>query len=337
MREIIKFDYDMPPTRDESILYGDRPVENINTKIPPIDFGNDSYVLCFTGSRGAGKTSLMTFVSEWIAYTWDKRIVSNYPISIDIITPEKKVVNLRSEQLDLGKMFLFDGTYSNALIVMDEAPQVINRLATMTWKNRLLDMYLQKIRHDQISFLYGSQNEGIDGGWVDASLRFQTDLLIDCKDASRVYPGTGNERGAVTLYDVKDRSGLWTGKTYKESGEVYQYRALTKLIWGSFDTLQQFDLFESLRGVAVNVGKYQVTDKEEQPAIPDGVVEKVLQTAEVGLSQGKMKMTDFYNNIGDIDQKVKSSIGHILSKAGIRRYAGGWFDFSNFDMEKFKV
>lgn len=335
MREIVKFDYDSPPTRDDSIFYGDVPIEHVNHEIPEIDFDNDSYVLCFTGNRGAGKTSLMTYVAEWVCYKWGKRLISNYPISIDVVNQQKQVTNIRSEKLDLGKMFTFDGEYNNSLIVLDEAPQVINRLATMTWKNRLLDIYLQKIRHDQISFLYASQNEGLDYGWVDASLRFQTDLLIECKDAARLFPGT-NDRGAVTLYRITDKSGMWSGHSYRERPRFYKFRAITKLIWGSFDTHQEFDVFESLRNVDMGLAKYKVTDKQDE-IIPDGVIEKVMQLAEQGIKAGKMKMTDFYIGIGDIDQTMKSAIGKLLSKAGIRRYGGGWFDFSNFDMEKFHL
>lgn len=340
MKEIIKFDYDNPPMRDESVFWSeDDPrwsdgngADHISGRV--LDMEDDSFVWCFTGPRGACKTSYMTYVAEKIAYLYGKRIVSNFPISIDIRHKDMTVTNVRSENLDLGKMFNFDGAYQDALIVLDEAPQVINRLATMSWKNRLLDLYLQKIRHDNISFFYASQNESLDRGWVDAALRFQTDILVYCRDASRRYPNAGYKRGGMALVTMIDKSGMWTGFRYDERPRTFKRRVLTELIWGSFDTHQQFDVFESLRGVDMDLQKTRISDKEE---IPEDIFEKAHQAAETGLVMGKMKMIDLYDSIGELDQKIKSALGKAFTKAGIRRYAGGWFDFSNFDMEKFHL
>lgn len=342
MKDKIKFDYDAPPMRDESIFWGEddfRWSDKNNDKPASgrvLDMENDSFVWCFTGPRGAGKTSYMTYIAEKLNYLYGKRIISNYPISLDVRHKDMTVTNIRSENLDLGKMFNFDGAYQDSLIVLDEAPQVINRLATMSWKNRLLDLYLQKIRHDNISFLYGSQNESLDHGWVDASLRFQTDILVYCRDASRRYPNAGYKRGSMILATMIDKSGMWTGFRYDERPRTFRRRVLTELIWGTFDTHQQFDVFESLRGVSIDLEKTKITDKTDE-IVPVGVVEKTRQILETGVASGKMKMIDLYTNIGDLDQKMKRAIGNALTKAGIRRYAGGWFDFSNFDMEKFHL
>jgi len=343
MKEIIKFDFNNPPMRDESIFWDENDPRWVDKECVLhegrcLRMDNDSFVWCFTGPRGAGKTTYMTWIALKNAYLYDKRIISNYPISLDVRCQDMTVKNIRSEYLDLGRMFQFDGTYQDALIVLDEAPQVINRLATMTWKNRLLDLYLQKIRHDNISFLYGSQNESLDHGWVDGSLRFQTDILVYCRDASRRYPNGNYKPGGMVLANLIDKSGMWTGYRYDERPRTFKRTMVSELIWGTFDTHQQFDVFESLRGFAVDLQKTQITDKEEKDTLLP-YRDKILEVVESAYAIGKMNATKFYEQLGDLAQKEKLKIGHMLRKAGVAKGGGNGniFDFSNFDMEKFKV
>lgn len=339
MKEIVKFDPDNPILRDESIFWNandtrwDDQGNGETGKL--LDMENESYVWCFTGPKRSGKTSFMTYLALKIGYTYGKRIIANYPMAINIRKTDGDIVNIKSEKLDLLKLFEFDGAYTDSLIVLDEAPQVINRLATMTWKNRLLDLYLQKIGHDNISMLYGSQKENLTSGWVDDALRFQTDILVFCRDAATRFHEY--KRGAMVLANLLDKSGQWTGYRYDEKPRIFKRRILTEIIWGSFDTHQRFDVFESLRGVQVDLQKTKISDKQED-AIPP-YYEQLKQTLQKASKQGKMAITDFYNDIGDLAKKEKDKIGQLLTKAGVKRRGAhlSKFDFSDFDMDCIKL
>ncbi len=301
-----------------------------------LDMERDSYVWCFAGPRGSGKTSLMSYLAELVSFLYNKRIVSNYPIEFTVRRQDGTLEHHRSEDLDLGKLLTDDASYNGCIIVMDEAPQTINRLATMTWKNRLLTLYLQQIRKSQSSFLYGSQNER----WVDGELQWQTDIECQCRDASRVYPRAGYKRGGMVLLSVKDKSGQWTGKPFNERRPViYRGRCLTELIWGTFKTDYKLDLFESLKKVEMKLGKYQVGPHQNKGQVLTQPEENFVERAKrifTVIKKGQVNRADLYDSIGT-DDGTSKRMGRWVKKAGARAcgHDKADLDFSHFDMDIF--
>jgi len=295
-----------------------------------IDLENDSYIWCFSGPRGAGKTSYMTYIAEKAAYMYDKRIISNYPIKFKVRYQNGEIKLFESETLEMAKLLMFDESYQGCIMVLDEAPQVINRLATMTWKNRLLDLWIQQIRKNKDSLLYATQNEG----WVDNELRWQTDILARCRDASRRYPEAGHERGSIVLVDLIDKSGQWTGYSYDERPRIVKSkRVITKMIWGTFDTYHQNDILESLRRVKLSPGEYQIG--EEGPAFDymgrcSPYMQQVLDAG------GRVLKTVFFNSLG-LNSKEKDDMGKRLRYAGVTDTGHGrdTYSFGNFDWDRF--
>ncbi len=313
--------------------------------IPGLKLDSDSFVLGFTGPRGSGKTSLMTYTAQQCAFLYGKRIISNYPIDFTIrycdLRREIEFEPHHSEKLDIGKLLTFDDSYKGSIIILDEAPQIINRLATMTWKNRLLDLFLQQIRKNGISFLYASQNEGgirgnkvtdLDHGWVDGALRFQTDILAFCRDASRI--DSGFERGALIDSVWVDKSGLWSGYSYFEKPRSLKFRTETKLIWNTFNTKEQFDVMESLSKVKINAPTYEIGQQgDDNYADCKGRAQLV---AQAGMDKGKMATTAFYEAVGELTKKEKDRLAKELHRAGIKLINKDTdYSFRNFDMEKF--
>jgi len=304
--------------------------EGSNKRGRSLNLGRDSYIWCFAGPRGAGKTSLMSYIAEQCAYLYDKRIISNYPIKLQVWSEKaKRIIDIESEPLELGKLLMFDQSYCGAIIVIDEAPQIINRLATMTWKNRLLDLWLQQIRKNNNSLLYASQNEF----WVDNELRWQTDIITNCRDASII--NSDHQKGSVILTQTRDMSGLWTGYSYDEKPRIIKkQRHITKLIWGTFDTLHKNDVFASLAKVKMNVGEIQVGE--------DGVEKEEYMTQAVPLIQrcidcDIIKKREFTQTISNMGVLAKNELYTRMRDCGLEDYGHqrDSLKFTNFSMDKF--
>ncbi len=299
-----------------------------------IDMKHDSYIWAFTGPRGAGKTEYMTYIAEKAAYLYDRRIISNYPIKLLLVYRKGGSKIIESEPLDLGKLLMFDADYQDVIICLDEAPQIINRLATMTWKNRLLDLWIQQIRKARASFLYAAQNEN----WVDNELRWQTDIMVKCRDFSRRYPAAGYKHGAMISVQMLDKSGQWTGYSYEERPRIVkQKRVLLEPIWGTFDTYHELDVFESLKKAELNVGKYKVGHPDEE--VPDygSMVFPVLEEIMGKKGKKRIKAKEFYQVCG-IGGDDKRKVGMILGSLGAERNGIGntMLDFSKLDMNRLR-
>lgn len=295
-----------------------------------VDLEHDSYIWCFSGPRGAGKTSVMTYIAEKAAYMYDKRIISNYPIKFKVRYQNGDIKLFESETLEIAKLLMFDEDYKGCIIVLDEAPQVINRLATMTWKNRLLDLWIQQIRKNRNSLLYATQNEG----WVDSELRFQTDIIARCRDASRRYPEAGHERGSIILVDLIDKSGQWTGYSYDERPRIVKSkRIITKVIWDTFDTYHQNDVLESLKKVKLSVGEYQIG--EEEPNLD--YFDRAVPPLQEAIAAGRIKKVDLHRATG-LNAREKDDFCKRLRYAGAgdTGYSHLYYKFDNFDWGKFE-
>ncbi len=298
-----------------------------------LDMERDSYVWGYTGPRGSGKTTFMTYMAMKAQYLYpDKKIFSNYPIEYKLYHRGGYVTYHKAEVLDIYQMLQFDEKYKHAIILLDEAPMVINRLAAMTWKNRLIDIFLQLLRKDRNSFFYCSQNFR----WVDNEVRWQTDLLTSCRDASRRYKGV--ERGTVIMADTIDHSGIWTGYTYEEQPVTYPLTLDgTDRIWNCFDSYLHFDVMESLRKVELQTQSYKVG---EQQQLKDNITcaNRLLVEVENAYNSAKQiadkRMIFARLNVSD---KEKKSVMNILRGAGAFECGGGmmYLNFSNFDPGKF--
>jgi len=324
---IVANNYNWREYRD--LVYGENSVSSLGI---PLDLSNDSYIWCAAGPRGSGKTTYITYIAEQCAYLYKKRIISNYPIKFGVRKKDGHVIYIESEELELGKLLKFDESYRGCIIVLDEAPQVINRLATMTWKNRLLDLWLQLIRKNMNSLLYASQNEN----WVDNELRWQTDIISHCRDASRRYPHAGYNRGGQILIDLVDNSGNWTGYSQEERPyrKPVRKRLLSQTIWGTFDTFHHNDVFESLTKVKLNVGELQIGEKPERD---ESYLEHTIPIITQHLEENKVIKRDFYSAVG-VSGAVKTELSHRIHASGAVDvgYHGNCLDFTNFSMEDFR-
>jgi hypothetical protein len=325
----------------------------------------DSYIFVYTGRRGGGKTTSMTDGAAKAAIIYpNMRLLSNYPVEFIVRYLDGHTRHIKSEDLDLYKLLCFDDDYHNCLILIDEAPDIISHMAAMTWKNRLLNIFIRQLRKNRNSLMLGAQNFNL----IDKSMRWQVDVIIECEDASRKYGWPANTRGELILQRWLDNSGLWTGRTYLEEQSYLRMRGINgnkvgeirklypRFLWSDdrdgghravFDTYFQQDVWESLRKVDMHLDSYSVGDKtapEDKVNHEDGST-PLMRTASALrtlLANGivRVPQTEFWKSAGDIDVKAKDSLAKKMTKYGLIRpehkeHNLDMYDFSNFDMEGF--
>jgi hypothetical protein len=325
----------------------------------------DSYIFVFSGRRGGGKTTSMTDEAAKAAIIYPKmRLLSNYPIEFTARYLDGHTRHIKSEDLDLYKLLCFDDEYHNCLICIDEAPDIISHMAAMTWKNRLLNIFIRQLRKNRNSLMLGAQNFNL----IDKSMRWQVDVIIECEDASRKYGWPPNTRGELILQRWLDNSGMWTGKTWQEQQNYNRMRGIPngdevgedrklypRFLWSDdkegghkavFDTYYQQDVWESLRKVDMHLESYSVGDKtapedkvdQEDGSSPFTRTASALRTL---LDNGitRVPQAEFWKSVGDVD-KAKTPLARKLWKYGVTQpehkdHNQLMYDFTNFDLEGF--
>jgi hypothetical protein len=324
----------------------------------------DSYIFVFTGRRGGGKTTSMTDEAAKAMVIYPRmRLLSNYPIEFKVIYLNGQVRHIKSEDLDLYKLLCFDDEYHECLICIDEAPDIISHMAAMTWKNRLLNIFIRQLRKNRNSLMLGAQAFNL----IDKSMRWQVDVLIECEDASRKYGWPADTRGELILQRWLDNSGMWTGQTWDQQQDYNRSRGIyedvgeerelyPRFLWSDekhgghkavFDTYFQQDVWESLRKVDMNLDSYEVGDKtnpEDKGDMADGSTpfmrasESLRNLLNNGASE--IAQTQFWKSVGNISKKAKDSLAKRLSDCGLngdvpKKNYQRMYDLTNFDMDAF--
>ena len=324
----------------------------------------DSFIFAFTGRRGGGKTTSMTDEAVKAMVIYPKmRLLSNYPIECRVNLTDGSTKTVKAETLDLYKLLCFDADYKNCLICIDEAPDIISHMASMTWKNRLLNIFVRQLRKNRNSLMLGAQEFGL----IDKSMRWQVDVIVECEDASRKYGGPANQRGELILQRWLDNSGMWTGQTWKEQQEYNRVRGnfedvaeerelYPRFLWADqedgghraiFDTYYQQDVWESLRKVDMQLDSYHVGDKKNAEDVQDQetgttpfllAVQSLRQLIRTGAVE--IEQPQFWKSIGKISKAAKDSLSKKLATAGLDGslpHKGGhkWYSLKGFDMDAF--
>lgn len=324
-----------------------------------VNMGSDSYIWCFTGVRGAGKSISMAYFALKCNWLYGLRLISNYPIECKLNLMNGKSRIVRAEPLDLYRLLCFDADYHDCLILIDEAPDIISHMASMSWKNRLLNIFVRQLRKNHNSLFLGAQQFEL----IDKSMRWQTDVIAACQDASRKYGWGADYRGESVLMRLMDNSGMWTGTTYNEAvrrqENLYNHHfedpalklmIYPRVLWGEkgvtkpvYDTYYTMDVWESLRKVDMRLQTYQVGDKGEKQA-PEGSTE-VLARAAALIDQIKSRegqayyQKDFWAAMGPLSTAEKDFVAKRMSSCNSRigQAANGkrFYQFLDFDKTTF--
>lgn len=312
-----------------------------------INLSYDSWIICFTGSRGSGKTTTMTLFAIKEAICNKRRVVSSYPIEFNVLFPGNGIKNYKFEILDWEKLLTFDDEYKNCLILLDEAPDALSNLASMTWKNRLVNIFVRQIRKNRNSLFLAAQALEL----VDKSIRWQVDIEMACQDASRRYGWPPSERGKVILVQALDWSGQWTGQTWQERaryGGAYgpNFNIYPRVLWGipgktkaAFDSWGVQDIWESLSKVDMKLNRHQIgpgANKNET----SGVFRKAAEiiTDVIGQGHNAIETKAFFKSLGDMSASEKDALAKKLHNANVvKRRIGDkrYYFVQDFDSDKF--
>lgn len=341
-----------------------------------IRFDVDSYVMCFTGRRGGGKTTAMSCFAVRAAALYRSKIIANYPIEFYLRRhrPDGKsyLEHYVNEPFDFEKLILHGEEYRHALILLDEAPDVISHMASMSFKNRLVAAWVRQLRKNNTTLLMCAQSDN----WIDKSMRWQIDIRVDCKDVSRsLGDSSGLERGEMLSLTFFDDSGQWTGVSTEERQFRARYgwndendrgytsfyaekiRLFPRILFGDddhkpvFDSWHQIDILDSLRKVDLKLSSIKIRDEQgDAPGdtfpVSPGVLRRALESIETVMANSNsdwmaLYYDTFYDALGLLGDRDKNNLGKLLSKFNIERGRDNsngkrFFTFNSFDIENFR-
>jgi hypothetical protein len=295
-----------------------------------------SIVTIVTGVRGGNKTLLMTGLSvEAMARAWAiKRlrelkgndnlyprkkvnIWTNYPVKALWKPPNHhKAVLLNPLPLDVEKIITWHPDIHDGIIFWDEIDQVADRQDWMSTVAKLLTAGIQVIRHRNLSLIASIQSIN----WLNSRLQWQADVIIKCRDLA--FTPWGKEQrlqpGEVANTTWIDKSGIMTGYSFEETGQVYPLQFFGKRYWGNYPTHHEVDILESKRKYKLKLGVKEIRDDAE------------VEASQVNLDAVHKAIEYFrYNNPGEeIPSTTFNSMARqfgFVGEAGGRVAGGGYY------------
>jgi hypothetical protein len=232
-----------------------------------------------TGPRGSLKTLLLTALAcrALVKCFYMRRfgivrhVWTNYPIGFYHTSMlDGKVYYLKPEPLNMEALYTFDEGLASGRVFIDEIDQWYDRQDWAAVTQKLTNAVITQIRKRELSLDATTQNFQ----WLNARAQFQTDTLINCREAAFTSWGrkVGVRMGEISFMTLKDLSGVNTGYRYDENFRIYS----TKLVggsryWDCYDTNYQFDPNETkarykikteAKTITLGEGGYKVQQEE---------------------------------------------------------------------------
>jgi len=246
-----------------------------------------------TGASGAGKSQLMTgliakdlmryhlintaYHSQIGTYNLPKPLCvwSNYPISFWYRPSDdgaawagaRKLVLLETKQLDVEQLYTFHPEMREGKVYIDELDLLADKQDWQNGGQKLLMAILRQLRKPHMSMTAALQSES----WLNPRFLFHIDVVVGCRDAAVTAWGQTNsvDDGDMTFLSLRDRSGLLTGYTFEETGEVIQAWFRGKAVQKLYDTDYEFDIANSMVSYGIKRKRKEINffhAEEEQEA-----------------------------------------------------------------------
>ena len=221
-----------------------------------------SMIVAFSGPRGGGKTLSLTYAAiKALAGGLD--VWLNYPLAfyyVRDLAGKKEPELLQAKLLDLKEFLAMKSNVRGGLIGLDEYQDIASAYSFNSTKNRLLAATWAQIRKLDLSFYYTSKFHK----WVDTRTRDELDVELACVDAYRTPWGKKRYgRGEVIFWQMADWSGMATGYQFEQNPILRPFKLYGKPFWGAYPTRFRIDIFESLRGMQLDLQKDVISDKFE--------------------------------------------------------------------------
>ncbi len=200
----------------------------------------ESYITLFTGPRGGGKSLTMSIKAAQ-AMTRGYPVWSNYPISFE---------GYHSLPLDKEAIYRFSQDLRFGFVAIDEFQLWLDSRRSMTTGNALINAMFAQIRKRSLSLMGTVKNFH----WLDVRVRYETDIVCDCRDASKEQGGheLGIKKGELFFLYWRDMSGSVTGRQYYEQPITY-FELLTHAdrFWHIYNTFEEYDTISAFQKVKV--------------------------------------------------------------------------------------
>jgi hypothetical protein len=233
-----------------------------------------------TGPRGSLKTLLLTMLAcknllkcfYLRHYNVTKHVWTNYPIGFfHRSVLDGKVYYLKPEPLNMESLYTFDQGLASGWVYIDEIDQWYDRQDWAAVTQKLTNAVITQIRKRELSLSATTQNFQ----WLNARAQFQTDTLINCREAAFTAWGRkmGLKMGVMSFLTLKDLSGVNTGYKYDENFRTYNTRLTHgERCWDKYDTNFQFDPMQTkarykiktdAKTITLGAGGYKVQQRDE--------------------------------------------------------------------------
>lgn len=244
-----------------------------------------SNVHIINGPRGSGKTLLLThyailyliqcaFVIIARIITGDDTLFprmkthvwSNYPVRCKVrINDGKKIFYLKTKELDIKKLAVWDKEYRDGYILYDEIDQDLDRQDWMAQYARYIVKGVKLMRHRNLSL--AATLQFIDE--LNGRLYKQADIITDCRDIAFTPWGRRNRLhpGEVSALVYRDKSGIMTGYGYNENGRIYKRKFYGKRYWGNYSTI--FDHPTVKEKIKIQIDEVLVGNEAKQAEIEE--------------------------------------------------------------------
>ncbi len=309
-----------------------------------------------TGPRGSLKTLLLTVLickallkCFYLRYYGVIRHVwSNYPVGFfHRSVLDGKVYYLTPEPLNMESLYTFDSGLAKGRVFIDEIDQWYDRQDWAAVTQKLTNAVMTQIRKKELSLDASTQNFQ----WLNARAQFQTDTLINCREAAFTAWGRKNgvQMGHMSFLTFKDLSGVNTGFRYDENFRTYSARLTNgQKYWDKYDTNYQFDPTETktryklkseVKTITVGANGYEVQNKDN---LDGDLHSEFRQKPEIALfshvldqlrNEGKTRVrgADIFSRASELGYEGSPQRGGaILSKLGVARNSSNQlYDISN--------
>lgn len=268
-------------------------------------------IMGFIGARGSGKSVGATRTAIFDYMMAGKEVWSNMPIAFRLIKDGHARV-FRSNSLDRLDLVALDRVFQNGLLLIDEINmEFAEARRSMSHKNIMFSYILQQLRKRKLNLIWTAQSEG----HVEDRLRWQTDFMIKCRDASLVQGQHNCGEGEMSQWTVFDTTGMVVGENPRGMEDMIIDRAtiLNKPWWNAFDSFQLQGLEpESRLGPA--------------PGGPGDGIGKAIDVINYAYKNKKTMMSaeDIWQMCGISNNKgEQSSVGKFLAQLGATRTRRG--------------
>ena len=254
---------------------------------------NEPMVVGYHGPKRGGKTASLSFAA-CMAMASGIKTYLNYPVSFYLMSNNGDKELKEAELLTLKKFIEMLDSMEHVFVGIDEYQWWASAYTHNSNLNKYIDRFLQQIAHCGVIFHYTAKSES----WVDTITRFETDISIHCSDFYTEHP-TENQKGENIKWEVKDKSGILTGKMYEEFPIKHARRLYFQPLKGCYNDKQRLDPWEGIGGLQIDKEKIVVGDGDNghKSKLPPHEILKQ-QTLQLFQSEPRWKPQNFWQTMG---------------------------------------